>query len=76
MNKGNGVVGEQVEESDTNSHGESEYSGDSECLEHVVDFDPVLGEVCGVCGLVLLGIQDIWTTDVSYPDLLPCCPVM
>ncbi|KAG0616438.1 hypothetical protein M758_5G115600 [Ceratodon purpureus] len=62
-NEGNGVVGEQVEESDTNSRGESEYSGDSECLEHVVDFDPVLGEVCGVCGLVLLGIQDIWTTD-------------
>ncbi|KAG0579855.1 hypothetical protein KC19_4G129000 [Ceratodon purpureus] len=31
--------------------------------EHTVEFNPALGEVCAECGLVLLGIQDMWTWD-------------
>jgi hypothetical protein len=61
--KGNDEAREVVEESIKFDDG-CENSGGSECLEHTVEFDLAVGEVCGVCGLVLLGIQDIWARDV------------
>lgn len=69
-------MGEIVEESVTKLHDKCENSGGSECLEHKVEFDQVIGEVCGVCGFVLLGIRDIWASDVSYLDLFPCFSVI
>jgi hypothetical protein len=49
---------------DTVDGHECEDLGGSECVEHTVTFDLAIGEVCGVCGVVLLGIEDMWVHDV------------
>lgn len=65
MKKGNAEVGSDTAEESTKLAGGCENPGRSICLEHSVTFDQEIGEICGVCGFVLVGLQDIWVHDVS-----------
>lgn len=59
MNKGGNEVGETNVEESTVVGGKCENG-----LEHTVTFNQEIGEVCEVCGFVVLEIENIWARDV------------
>ena len=55
---------EKIVEESINIDGECENGGGFECLEHTVEFDQEIGEVCSVCGFVVMEIGNLWARDV------------
>ena len=58
------ILGQAAEPSITLNGERDNSGGDYFCLEHTVTFDQEIGEVCEECGIVVLGVQDIWARDV------------